>query len=174
MSDDQSFKKPGAESGAAPKTGFSFGFSKTISSKPKFVPTVVEEKEEKDYIKDIQDGKIAGTKPVQEKVDLVIPCSGNRIKFPSIKNNSAKEDKVVTGNSQEDEAASELLAEAQQWQEERERGDNQGLDPNFVVPLRVDPDDKEFLDADVATRAEVSTLDDYDKIPVEGFGLGKL
>jgi hypothetical protein len=43
-----------------------------------------------------------------------------------------------------------------------------------VVPLKVDPDDKEFLEADVASRAEASTQEDYDNVPVEGFGLGML
>jgi hypothetical protein len=67
------------------KSGFSFGFSKTFSGKQKFVPKVVEDKEEKDYVKDIKYGKIEGSKPVAEKKELVIPCSGNRIKFPSQK-----------------------------------------------------------------------------------------
>lgn len=153
------------------KTGFSFGFSKNLASKPKFVPKAAAEEEVKDYIKDIRDGKIAGSKPVEEKVELVIPCSGNRIKFQA-KSSS----KSATGSGvvlEEDEAAKELLAEAQQWQESRDLGDTNGLDPNFVVPLRADPDDKEFLDADVATRAEVSSIDDYDKVPVEGFGMGR-
>ena len=156
----------------APKPGFSFGFSKNISSKPKFVPKVVEEKEEKDYIKDIKDGKIAGSIAVQEKVELVIPCAGNRIKFPA-KNQSGKSNDSDATNVVLDEAAKELLFEAQNWQESRDRGDANGLDPNFVVPLKVDPDDKEFLDSDVASRAEISTLDDYESVPVEGFGMGK-
>jgi len=169
MSDGPSSKVSENVSESGPKTGFSFGFSKNLGSKPKFVPKEVPEEEVKDYIKDIRDGKIAGSKPVEEKVELVIPCSGNRIKFPT----SSKAAKTASVDGVEDEAAKELLAEAQQWQENRDLGDANGLDPNFVVPLKADPDDKEFLDADVATRAEVSTFDDFEKVPVEGFGMGK-
>lgn len=176
MSDDPITETSETSDGVPSKTGFSFGFSKTLTGKPKFVPKVVEEKEEKDYIKDVKGGKIEGSKLVQEKVDLVIPCTGNKIKFPATKNDSSKKEteKSLIGNSEEDLAARELLEEAQRWQEDRERGDGPGNDPNFVVPLKLDPDNKDFLDADVATRAEASTMDDYDTIPVEGFGMGKL
>jgi len=170
MSED----RESSESGAPSKPGLSFGFSKTFSGKQKFVPKVVEQKEEKDYIKDVKGGKIEGSKPIEVKADLIIPCTGNKIKFPALKNNAPKT--AVPGNpdipvTEEDLAARELLADAQRWQEEREQEDGKIYDPNFVVPL--DPDNKEFLDADVATRAEAPSLDDYDNIPVVGFGMGK-
>lgn len=58
------------------------------------------------------------------------------------------------------------------WQDEKDRETlGRNFDPNFVVPMN--PDDKAFLDADLESRAEVSSFDDYEKIPVEGFGLGR-
>jgi len=156
------------EEAVQPKS-FSFGFSKTISSKPKFVPKELTEKEEKDFIKDVKNGKIEGSKPKEVKVDLVIPCTGNKIKFPRTKQNI--DVKTEPTDAESSLAARELLAEAQQWQENQDRVADGKLDPNFVVPLN--PDDKEFLDADVSSRAEVPSVDDYEKIPIQGFGLGK-
>jgi hypothetical protein len=155
--------------------GLSFGFSKTFSSKPKFVSKVAEVKEEKDYIVDVKGGKIEGSKIIQVKLDLVIPCSGNKIKFPSLKNNGAKSNEPVNLeviNTEDRAAVEELMKDAKRYEEERERMPGNENDPNFVIPLNLNPDDKESLDADVATRAEASSLDDYESIPVEGFGMG--
>lgn len=69
------------------------------------------------------------------------------------------------------QAARLILDEARKWQEEKDRENlGRNYDPTFVVPLSAD--DKAFLDADLEKRAEVSSFDDYEKIPVEGFGLG--
>lgn len=155
-----------------PTKGFSFGFSKT-SSKPKFVAKATEKEEEPDYIKDVKNGKIEGSKVKEVKTQLIIPCTGNNIKFPTTKQPKVEnpEVKEPTGPlSESDQAALELIKEAQIWEIEKEREAQGGVDPNFTVPLN--PDSKDFLDADVANRAEASNLDDYEQIPIEGFGLG--
>ena len=173
MSEEPTTVIPEAQDGVA--KGLSFGFSKTFSGKQKFVSKVVEQKEEKDYIVDVKRGKIEGSKVVQEKVDLVIPCTGNKIKFPSLKNNGAKSNEPVNLealNTEDRAAVEELMKDAKRYEEERDREPGNQNDPNFVIPLNLNPDDKEFLDADVATRAEASSLDDYESIPIEGFGMG--
>ncbi len=59
--------------------GLSFGFAKTMTSKPKF--SIAESVEAKDFVLDVSNGKIESSKPKEKKEVLVIPCAGNTVKL---------------------------------------------------------------------------------------------
>lgn len=81
--------------------GLSFGFAKSMTSKPKF--SIVEKVEAKDFVLDVSNGRIESSKPKEKKEVLVIPCAGNTVKLKSrVKSEIAEVDFKPSGNEEAD------------------------------------------------------------------------
>merc|ERR1712156_687423 len=188
----RNFNMSGQNEDTTKKSSFSFGFSKTSGAK-KLVDSSLrddstkEKTEEKDIILDISENKIKGTKKEEIKKDLVIPCIGNTYKGIQKKEKIApddiKQESLQNGNStskkltEEELAAKEIIEESKDWEEQQ----GKGLNPNENLVITVqknenepDLDEKALFDADVEAKPNESSLDDYEKIPVEGFGMAML
>merc|ERR1712110_985007 len=189
----KNFKNCGQDEDKTKKSSFSFGFSKTSGAK-KLVDSSLrddstkEKTEEKDIILDISGNIIKGTKKEEIKKDLVIPCIGNTYKGIQKKEkvtpDDIKQENLQNGNSstskqltEEELAANEIIEESKDWEENQ----GKGLNPNENLVITVQKnenepelDEKALFDADVEAKPNESSLDDYDKIPVEGFGMAML
>ena len=172
----------------AKKPSFSFGFSKTSGAK-KLIDSKIrddstkEKVEEKDIILDVSGKKIKGTKKEEVKVDLVIPCIGNTYKGVQKKEETPVEIKVETVEiasrelTEEEKAAKEIIEESKTWEENQDKGKNPN--ENLIISVQNNEnepelDEKAIFDADVEAKPEASKLEDYEKIPVEGFGMAML
>ena len=172
----------------AKKPSFSFGFSKTSGAK-KLIDSKIrddstkEKVEEKDIILDVSGKKIKGTKKEEVKVDLVIPCIGNTYKGVQKKEETPIETKLETVEipsrelTEEEKAAKEIIEESKTWEENQDKGENPN--ENLIISVQKNEnepelDEKAIFDADVEAKPEASKLEDYDKIPVEGFGMAML
>ena len=172
----------------AKKPSFSFGFSKTSGAK-KLIDSKIrddstkEKVEEKDIILDVSGKKIKGTKKEEVKVDLVIPCIGNTYKGVQKKEETPVEIKSETVEipsrelTEEEKAAREIIEESKTWEENQEKGKNPN--ENLIISVQKNEnepelDEKAIFDADVEAKPEASKLEDYEKIPVEGFGMAML
>jgi len=179
----------------------SFSFNKTVKRKLTTAPSAAlaekkkKEEEEEGKIEFIQTigANGATTKPAEETNELVIPLiKTNRWYFPKdgpkkdrklqrkednapdILINGADKDKSANANANqgldlEQQAVREILNDA------RENGDKETI---LNIPLLVQnriPDGFETDDnLDVALRPPEPTLDDYERIPVQEFGLAML
>ena len=172
----------------AKKPSFSFGFSKTSGAK-KLIDSKIrddstkEKVEEKDIILDVSGKKIKGTKKEEVKVDLVIPCIGNTYKGVQKKEETPVEIKLESVEipsrelTEEEKAAKEIIEESKTWEENQDKGENPN--ENLIISVQKNEnepelDEKAIFDADVEAKPEASKLEDYDKIPVEGFGMAML
>ena len=172
----------------AKKPSFSFGFSKTSGAK-KLIDSKIrddstkEKVEEKDIILDVSGKKIKGTKKEEVKVDLVIPCIGNTYKGVQKKEETPVEIKSETVEipsrelTEEEKAAKEIIEESKTWEENQDKGKNPN--ENLIISVQKNEnepelDEKAIFDADVEAKPEASKLEDYEKIPVEGFGMAML
>ena len=172
----------------AKKPSFSFGFSKTSGAK-KLIDSKIrddstkEKVEEKDIILDVSGKKIKGTKKEEVKVDLVIPCIGNTYKGVQKKEETPIETKLESVEipsrelTEEEKAAKEIIEESKTWEENQDKGENPN--ENLIISVQKNEnepelDEKAIFDADVEAKPEASKLEDYDKIPVEGFGMAML
>ena len=170
------------------KPSFSFGFSKTSGAK-KLVDSKIrddstkEKVEEKDIILDVSGKKIKGTKKEEVKVDLVIPCIGNTYKGVQKKEETPVEINVETVEipsrelTEEEKAAKEIIEESKTWEENQDKGKNPN--ENLIISVQKNEnepelDEKAIFDADVEAKPEASKLEDYEKIPVDGFGMAML
>jgi len=170
------------------KPTFSFGFSKTSGAK-KLVDSKIrddstkEKVEEKDIILDVSGKKIKGTKKEEVKVDLVIPCIGNTYKGVQKKEETPVEINVETVEipsrelTEEEKAAKEIIEESKTWEENQDKGKNPN--ENLIISVQKNEnepelDEKAIFDADVEAKPEASKLEDYEKIPVDGFGMAML
>jgi len=179
----------------------SFAFKKTIAktvlsdSKLRDVSTK-DDDASLDFIKDVSGNKITGSKKKEEKIELVIPLikSSHRwTKEPSFKpgdeENEAPESSNKTsakeaGSAEKDEeltlldqAAREILEEARRcnddWEGRAEGGARKRDVPD--VMLNLDQEGTTGDDVlDVTHRAEQSSMEDYDNVPIEQFGLACL
>uniref|UniRef100_A0A8C1PS91 G-patch domain and KOW motifs-containing protein n=1 Tax=Cyprinus carpio TaxID=7962 RepID=A0A8C1PS91_CYPCA len=152
ISQDNGGKKPGP---------ISFGFSKTLSK------VKSGKAEERDYLVEVEGKELKGTKPVEKPKELVIPLiHKNRCGDPS----QQEQDTV------ESQAVKELIEESQKHQERWKNGPQ--MDPNFAIPLLMQNQAPQgFEDGDkvnVDLRPESSTDADYDRVPVEAYGLAML
>ena len=172
----------------AKKPSFSFGFSKTSGAK-KLIDSKIrddstkEKVEEKDIILDVSGKKIKGTKKEEVKVDLVIPCIGNTYKGVQKKEETPVEIKSESVEipsrelTEEEKAAKEIIEESKTWEENQDKDKNPN--ENLIISVQKNEnepelDEKAIFDADVEAKPEASKLEDYDKIPVEGFGMAML
>jgi len=95
-----------ASNGEEKPKGLSFGFAKTISSKPKF--SIPDKVDEKDFVLDVSNGRIESSKPRQIKEVLVIPCAGNTVKLSGkLKQEVSQDEFKPSGNEEADKV--ELL-----------------------------------------------------------------
>ena len=163
---------------ASKKSSFSFGFSKTNTKKVLIDSKIREEStkeatEETDYVLDVNKGNIKGSKKVEVKEDLVIPCAGNTYKTPKseiVQKKDPSDEKPLDQLTEEELAARELIQESKEWQENQDRDTK----PNENLIIQNKDNEQALFEADVESRPEVSSHDDYEKIPVEGFGMGML
>merc|ERR1712051_177559 len=170
------------------KPSFSFGFSKTSGAK-KLIDSKIrddstkEKVEEKDIILDVSGKKIKGTKKEEVKVDLVIPCIGNtykgvqKIEDTPVAIKSATVEIPSRELTAEEKAAKEIIEESKTWEEKQDKGKNPN--ENLIISVQKNEnepelDEKAIFDADVEAKPEASKLEDYEKIPVEGFGMAML
>ncbi len=152
----------------------SFGFAKTRPAAPlkkssiadSFAETAASKEEEEagELVEEFDASKAAQKK---KKDELVIPCKGNR---PVLRQSEANKDeeKSVNGDDLNSQAAREVLADVERWSERREAGTEVA---NVVIPLSEQTDAGGKVDTD---SQEESTLDDYEAVPVQGFGMGML
>ena len=170
-------------------SGVSFGFSKIIQ-KSKVVKTDTNKKtfeenddsrpQETDFVKEVNDRDgVKGSIVKEVKKDLVIECKGNTLQLRAkVQKKQETEVKRELGTTEDDAAEREILNDLEKWKEDQENRNEESEKKNFdlVVPLdeksastAEEPDDVTGVE-----EAEQSTLDDYDAIPVEGFGMGML
>ena len=140
--------------------GLTFGFAKT-KKKSNLVRSslndeIQKKEDELDFVKEVNRREgIKGSKVKEVKKELVIPCQKNTI----ANLNTPKDDLTVR-------AEQELIADAIKAEREAaepEPGVNAGLE--VALPGRKNAEEKEI---------DPSSLDDYESIPVEGFGMGML
>ena len=171
-------------------SGLSFKFSKTSEKKvlgdSKLRDSSTKDNdEERDFIKDVKDKAIIGSIKPKENKPLVIPMlKANNYDWRTKGGKSdKKDDDKVTENGDKQttlasEAARELLAETakqnQEWNERSEDGKPK-LDAIPTVIANALPGETANEDhLDVSLRAEASTMDDYDNVPIEQFGMAML
>uniref|UniRef100_A0A8C1D5M3 G-patch domain and KOW motifs-containing protein n=1 Tax=Cyprinus carpio carpio TaxID=630221 RepID=A0A8C1D5M3_CYPCA len=161
---DDGGKKPGP---------ISFGFSKTLSK------VKSGKAEERDYLVEVEGKELKGTKPVEKPKELVIPLIHKNRWY---RQDAERGDKSSGDTSQQEQdtvetqAVKELIEESQKHQERWKNGPQ--MDPNFAIPLLMQNQAPQgFEDGDkvnVDLRPESSTDADYDRVPVEAYGLAML
>ncbi|KAA0713769.1 G-patch domain and KOW motifs-containing protein [Triplophysa tibetana] len=153
----------------------SFGFSKTLA-KTKSVKAA-----EKDYLIEVEGKELKGTKPVEKPKELIIPLiHKNRWYREDAERGDKSSKEESTAPSQEDtvesQAVKELIEESQKHQEIWKNGPQ--TDPNIAIPLLMQNQAPlGFEDGDkvnVELRPESSTEEDYDRVPVEAYGMAML
>ena len=150
---------------------------------------------EKDFILDVRDKAIKGSlKPKEEKGPLVIPMmkssdwrtkvNNGDIKSSSSAANNTKdkeETKDIKGDTKElsllDEAARELLEQAakenRDWNDRSEDGKPR-LDAIPSILANAGSAEGQNDGEDDGPKAEVSTMEDYENVPIEQFGMAML
>jgi hypothetical protein len=176
----------GAAATAPATPAFSFGFSKSRPAKSLAKSALEAPKKEEedsnvtDFVTEISksDGIKGSIVRRSEPLELVIPCKGNSLRFGIKKDKSSKPDASPIAAVEEGEedtltksAAAELLADSKAWQESKDNEDAGNADSNAAIASLADRD----LDAgEEAADGELSTFDDYENVPVEGYGMAML
>ena len=177
-------------------SGLSFKFEKTSKKKvltdSKLRDTSTkDDNTEKDYILDVKDKAIKGSlKPKEDKGPLVIPMikssdwrtkvNTGDSKSSSSALNTKGDTKDINGDSKElsllDEAARELIEQAakenKDWNDRSEDGKPR-LDAIPSILANGGSGAQNEDDAD-GPKAEVSTMEDYENVPIEQFGMAML
>jgi G patch domain/KOW motif-containing protein len=169
------------------KTSLSFGFAKSSSKKLSDSAlrdsSTKEALEETDFVLEVNRSQIKGSKVLEIKKELVIPCTGNTYKLGGKKAAQDKskalgqvksDDEPSKELTEEELAAQALIEDSKQWQENHENEDKPN--ENLVIPSQTNEeiDDKAAFDADLDARPDISSQDDYESVPVDGFGMGML
>ena len=169
-----------AENTAKP---FTFGFTKKLPTKLLTDSSLRDastknEQEEKDYVLDVDSHKgIHSTKPKEILKELVIPCEGNKYKFDKYNVKSTNKKGLLKERPVKDLdiVAQELIQDSKDWEEKQAEENHENYDKNTNLTIRMTEDaEKALLEEDVKSRADVSSLDDYESIPVQGFGKAML
>jgi len=176
----------------------SFGFKKT-SEKKVLADSQLRDASTKDddtsldFIKDVSGNKIIGTKKKEEKKELVIPLIKSnywRTKEPSFKPGGDEENEAPTDTdpaketteeekelSLLEQAEKEILMETQKelnnWENRSDTKKNVGDVPAVMINQASEGDTNDDH-LDVTRRAEQSTMDDYENVPIEEYGLAML
>ena len=172
-------------------SGLSFKFSKTsekkvLSDSKLRDSSTKENDDERDFIKDVKDKAIIGSIKPKENKPLVIPML--RAKNYDFRTTNGKSDeKNETNNSESsekksdslmEEAAKALLAEARkhndEWNERSEDGKPKLADIPAIIANAQPNETANEDNLDVSNRAEASTMDDYESVPIEQFGMAML
>ena len=167
------------------KKSFSFGFAKKSSVKKledsKLRDDSTKDKhEETDFIIEVDRTEIKGTKKKEVKEELIIPYLPNTYKKkiePVVKSeHEALLEKPDEELTEEEKATKELLKETKAWQEEQDKEKNPN--DNLVIQTQANANgldsEKAIFEADLESRPDVATAEDYEKIPVQGFGMALL
>ncbi|KAL4622594.1 G patch domain and KOW motifs-containing protein [Arapaima gigas] len=170
------------EEGSDKKVGpVSFGFKAISKFKTPSTTYKYSEKEERDYLTGVEGKELKSTKPVEKPKELIIPLitknrwyrKENVAKFPEEARASTISEEQ---DSVESQAVRELIEESQKHLEKWQNGSQ--ADPNLTIPLLMQNQvPKGFEDGDhvkVDLRPESSTEADYDRVPVEAYGLAML
>ena len=181
-------------------SGLSFKFEKT--SKKKVLTdsklrdnSTRDDNAEKDFILDVRDKAIKGSlKPKEEKGPLVIPMikssdwrtkvnNGDSKSSSSVANNIKDKDQIkdTNGDTKElsllDQAARELLEQAakenKDWNERSEDGKPR-LDAIPSILANGGSAGGQNDGDDDGPKADVSTMEDYENVPIEQFGMAML
>ncbi|XP_077487148.1 G-patch domain and KOW motifs-containing protein-like [Amblyomma americanum] len=169
---------------SAEKGSLSFKFTKKVENK---VLSSDKSKieggscEDKDYVVSVDDSGVKSSQPKAEKKELVIPLIKNNVwRIPKeqkseIKETSEETDKPNKGDVEltlEQQAIKEILADASG------SGDSKGTTQDMSIPLLMQNKVPEGYETDekvdVSLRAEEPTMDDYDNVPIEEYGLAML
>ncbi|XP_077369469.1 G-patch domain and KOW motifs-containing protein [Festucalex cinctus] len=173
------------------KTSVSFGFAKTLS---KFKPPsgdAVSTKDDIDYLTGITRNELQSTKPSEGPTERVIPLilknrwrardqedqdlgSADKSRKSDQLNGDGSEDKTYENDSVEAQAVKELIEDSRRKLEELQSEANLNLTIPLLEQNKV-PDG--FEDGDrlnVELRPKPSTEEDYERVPVEGYGLAML
>lgn len=176
------------------KTGLSFKFTKKVENKilnNDISKAEGNDQEEKDYVLSVDGSVVKSLQPKAEKKELVIPLIKNNVwrvpKQQKTADQKATEDaESTTENTEkavenkqelslEQQAVNEILADASGGGERKGEGAaTQDLNIPLLmqnkVPEGYETDDK----VDVALRAEEPTMEDYENVPIEEYGLAML
>ncbi|XP_046651868.1 G-patch domain and KOW motifs-containing protein-like [Daphnia pulicaria] len=162
------------------KPGVSFAFSSKKKhdnvklTQSKLLDTTQETREETDFVKTVEHNKINGSIKKAPKKELVIPLiTKNRWRTPGNDTKTENTEASDLDKQAEKEILQETLKAVDGW-ENRGNGVPSNIDiPLFMqnrVPSGFETDEK----VDVSLRADQSTLDDYEAIPVEAYGMAML
>uniref|UniRef100_A0A023FKC7 G-patch domain-containing protein n=1 Tax=Amblyomma cajennense TaxID=34607 RepID=A0A023FKC7_AMBCJ len=169
---------------SAEKAGLSFKFTKKVENKVLNCDKSKiegESREDKDYVVSVDDSGVKSSQPKAEKKELVIPLIKNNVwRIPKeqksgTKENSEETDKPNKGDAEltlEQQAIKEILADA------AGSGDSKATTQDMSIPLLVQNKVPEGYETDekvdVSLRAEEPTMDDYENVPIEEYGLAML
>ncbi|XP_037282080.1 G-patch domain and KOW motifs-containing protein [Rhipicephalus microplus] len=175
-----------AAAAPAEKASLSFKFTKKVENKVLSCEnsrTEREVNEERDYVVSVDDSVVKSSLPKAEKKELVIPLIKNNVwRVPKNEKSGTQKDagdihipdEDKTELSLEQQAIKEILAEAANCG----NLDSKGTTKDISIPLLMQnkvPDGFETDDkVDVSLRAEESTLEDYESVPIEEYGLAML
>lgn len=162
------------------KSKLSFTFSKRINSKTLQDSQLRHEStkddiKRPDYVLSVSGDHILSTVAKPKKHELIIPLIvKNNWRLPSTASGSnVKSDSQAT--TLEKQAIDEILKDTQRFKEEVSEKENGS---NLVIPVMIQnkiPDGFETDDkVDVSLRAEEATLEDYDQVPIEDYGLAMI
>ncbi|XP_049610029.1 G-patch domain and KOW motifs-containing protein [Syngnathus scovelli] len=173
------------------KTSVSFGFAKTFS---KFKPPsgdVVTRNDDIDYLTGITRNQLQSTKPSESPTERIIPLilknrwrapdqegqnleRGDKICESTQLNGDGSGGKTHENDSVEAQAVKELIEDSRRKLEEMQAKPNLNLTIPLLAQNKV-PDG--FEDGDhlnVELRPDPSTEEDYERVPVEGYGMAIL
>ncbi len=166
-------------------SGVSFGFSKTKSKQSSLIKAPAAEsfttdggaKEDgqREFLSDASQ-VVEIKKKVQ--AELVIPCRGNRVQLKAKVQRGGEEERPEASDAKKGDekgeedlnsaAVKEILQESERWREERDaEGEEEERRRDFQVPLVSE-------EAEEEERTKESSLEDYETVPVQGFGMGML
>jgi len=150
------------------KAPISFGFLKKQDKK---LTNVNLDEDKTDFVLSVEEKKINSTEGKEEKKELVIPLKLRNIW--NVPGSNVK--KSGDESSLEAQAAREIIQESKRLLGEGESTEEKDVKP---IPLLIQnklPDGYETKDKlDVSLRAEQSTLEDYEDVPIEEYGLAML
>lgn len=174
------------------KTGLSFKFTKKVENKiltNDTTKTKGDDQEEKDYVLSVDGSVVKSSQPKAEKKELVIPLIKNNVwrvpKQQKTADQKATEDgeratentETAAENKQElsleQQAIKEILADAA-GEHEDQGAATQDLNIPLLMQNKVPEGYETDEKVDVTLRAEEPTMEDYDNVPIEEYGLAML
>ncbi|KAH6927552.1 hypothetical protein HPB50_005669 [Hyalomma asiaticum] len=175
-----------AAAAPAEKVGLSFKFTKKVENKILNSEKNLTESganEERDYVVSVDKSVVKSSQPKAEKKELIIPLIKNNVwRVPKNEKSVIEKDAKDVDKPDEDkaeltleqQAIKEILADAANGQNSESKGTSKDMTIPLLMQNKV-PDGYETDDkVDVSLRAEESTLEDYESVPIEEYGLAML